>query len=132
VRGKLILFLAGVLLGAGPVAYQYWQLDQRVTVAETRSNVLDEQLRLARLRNQLAGIIFQIQDQNFGRARELATNFFGDLGEAASLAEVPPVKEQLEKILSRRDELTGDLASLSPQSVAKFREIYAQFAQLPG
>lgn len=128
-RGKLIVFLVGVLLGAGAVAFQYWQLDQRVAAAETQAKVLDEQLRLAHLRNQMADLIFQVQDQNFGRARELATNFFGDLGEAASLAEDAARKQQLEKILSRRDELTADLASLSPQSAAKFREIYAHLAQ---
>ena len=128
-RGKLILFLVGALLGAAPVAYQYWQLHQRVTAAESRAADLSGQLRTARLRNQLAGLIFEVQDQNFGRAREVATNFFGDLGEAASLAEDPAVKQQLEKILGRRDELTADLASLSPQSVTKLREIYSGFAR---
>jgi len=127
VRGKLILFLVGVLLGAAPVGYQYWQVHQRVTAAESRAADLEGQLRTTRLQNQLAALIFEVQDQNFGRARELATNFFGDLGEAASLAQDPALNEQLEKTLSRRDELTADLASLSPQSVTKLREIHAAF-----
>lgn len=130
VRGKLILFLIGVLLGAAPLAYQYWQLDERVTLAETRAKVLEEQLRMSSLRNQAAALIFEVQDQNFGRARDIATNFFGDLGEASSLAENAAVRQKLEQILGRRDELIADLASLSPQSAPKFREIYSSLAQL--
>jgi hypothetical protein len=116
-------------LGAAPLAYQYWQLDQRKALAESRAADLESRLRVAHLRNQLADLIFEVQDQNFGRAREVATNFFGDLGEAASLTPDAAVQQQLEKILTRRDELTADLASLSPQSAVKFREIYSSFGR---
>jgi preprotein translocase subunit SecF len=130
-RAKLVLFLIGVLVGATPLAYQYWQLKQQAETAQSRVLDLEQRLRLAELRTQLGTIIFEAQNQNFGRARDLSTEFFNDLSQAASSVEDATVQQQLQGILQRRDEFTADLTSLSPQAAAKLWDVYRNFPQLP-
>jgi preprotein translocase subunit SecF len=131
-RAKLILFLIGVLVGAAPLAYQYWQLKQQAETAQSRALQLEERLRLAELRTQLGTIIFEAQNQNFGRARDLSTEFFNDLSQAASSIQDAAVQQQLQGVLQRRDEFTADLTSLSPQAAAKLGDVYRNFPQLGG
>ena len=128
-RAKLVLFLIGVLVGAAPLAYQYWQVNQKAETAESRAMDLEERLRLAELRTQLGTIIFEAQNQNFGRARDLSTEFFNDLSHAASSTQHATLRQQLEAILQRRDEFTADLTSLSPQAAAKLGDMYSKFPQ---
>jgi hypothetical protein len=139
-RAKLVLFLIGVLVGAAPLAYLYWQHNEEFTAAverlkiraetaESRALDLEERLRLAELRTQLGTIIFEAQNQNFGRARDLSTEFFNDLSQAASSTQDTTLRQQLEAILQRRDEFTADLTSLSPQAAAKLGDMYSKFPQ---
>jgi len=130
-RAKLVLFLIGFLVGAAPLAYLYWQVNQKAETAESRVLDLEERLRLAELRTQLGTIIFEAQNQNFGRARDLSTEFFNDLSQAASTTQDAALRQQLEAILQRRDEFTADLTSLSPQAAAKLWDVYSNFPQ-PG
>lgn len=134
-RGKLIAFVIGVLVAALPLLYQGWQMQQSFSEAQTsletqvetlqgRVSDLEQQLRISRLRNQLGTLIFEVQNQNFGRARELSTSFFNDVADAATGVEDTQLRSQLEEILQRRDELTADLTALSPDSAKKLQGIY--------
>jgi len=128
-RAKLVLFLIGVLVGAAPLAYLYWQVHQKAETAESRAMDLEERLRLAELRTQLGTIIFEAQNQNFGRARDLSTEFFNELSQAASTTQDAALRQQLEAILQRRDEFTADLTSLNPKAAAKLWDVYSNFPQ---
>ena len=139
-RAKLVLFLIGVLVGAAPLAYLYWQHNEEFTAAverlkiraetaESRALRLEERLRLAELRTQLGTIIFEAQNQNFGAARDLSTEFFNELSQAASTTQDAALRQQLEAILQRRDEFTADLTALSPQAAAKLWDVYSNFPQ---
>jgi hypothetical protein len=128
-RAKLVLFLIGVLVGAAPLAYQYWRLNQEFTTTESRAQDLEERLRLSQLRTQLGTIIFEAQNQNFGRARDLSTDFFNELSQAASTTQDATLRQQLEAMLQRRDEFTADLTALNPVAAAKLWDIYSSFPQ---
>lgn len=128
-RAKLVLFLIGFLVGAAPLAYLYWQVNQKAETAESRALDLEERLRLAELRTQLGTIIFEAQNQNFGDARDLSTEFFNELSQAASTTQDAALRQQLEAILQRRDEFTADLTALSPQAAAKLWDVYSNFPQ---
>lgn len=87
---------------------------------------MQEQLRLATLQNELGMILVEVEQNNFGSAKERSTRFFDDLRQILASTQDESVKLRLGAVLNRRDEVTSDLTMLNPETAAKLRGLYIE------
>jgi CRISPR/Cas system-associated protein Cas10 (large subunit of type III CRISPR-Cas system) len=90
--------------------------------SELRSS--EDRLRRLSMQSELGKAIIEVQQNNFGNAKESITAFFDLIRD--SLPEMPEgsARTQLSAVLNRRDEIISDLTSLRPEVLDKLRAIY--------
>lgn len=93
--------------------------------AKLRYNSLEQQYRKARLHRLLGMVLIEVQLNNYGTARERATEFFNAVAETASHAD-SRTRQRLESIQSRRDEIIADLTAMNPEVTSKVRGIFVE------
>jgi hypothetical protein len=122
------------LVGYGIVYVEKRQVEQaaqateerlQAELAEARAN-----FRIAAVTNQLGIILIEVNRQNFGNAKQLATNFFDDLGELSRSVSDVSARQRLSQVLARRDEIITDLVTLKPETAAKLQSIYLELATM--
>lgn len=136
-RRFFILVLVVVLsfgAGYGIVFLEKRQVEQS---AETTRQHLQAELADARARaqiasvtNQLGLLLIEVEHQNFGNAKELATKFFDDLSDVSRSVPAGPTRDRLSNVLKRRDEITADLAMLKPETAAKVQGMYTEMVSI--
>lgn len=123
----VVAFLAG-----------YWPMQSKVTVVqqeadrtrqqlETRVAETQERLRVAQLQNQLGLLLLEVEQNNFGKAREISTVFFDEVRSALFASKNTAIRSRLESALKRRDQVTADLTMAKPGSAETLRQFYAEF-----
>jgi len=88
-------------------------------------------LEIAVLHNELGRILVEVEEDNFGAARERSTRFFGRLNGVLVGGSDEETHRALRVIFARRDEIISDLTSLNPQAAAKLRKLYKEFPAIP-
>lgn len=131
-RKARLLIVVGLLLVAflGGFVPQY--LKHREAAAQTQQAQAQlaetqERLRLATLQNDLGMILVEVEQNNFGAAKERSTRFFDDLRATIALTREEKSKEGLTALLNHRDEITADLTALNAETAAKLRARYLEF-----
>ncbi len=99
-------------------------LDANVAADQVQLLSLRRSLKSAKLRDELANMFIEVKHGNVGKAREQATQFFDDLRRSASEATDSQVRERLQSILDRRDEITADLVAMNASTVDKLTQMY--------
>ena len=122
---KRILIIAAAIViaflaGYAPLQWKNYQSEQRL--AETQ-----DRLRAARLEGQLGLLLIEVEQNNFGIARERSTKFFDEVRAALSESKDETARRRLEGILKRRDEVTADLTALKPSAADSLRKLYVEF-----
>ncbi len=126
-RKTSLLIVAVLLLAAFLGGYVPQSLKNRELT--TRMQQTQERLRLATLQNDLGMILVEVEQNNFGAAKERSTGFFDDLRQTIAATRDDGRKQRLTGLLNHRDEVTSDLTSLNAETAAKLRSLYLEFFQ---
>ncbi len=93
----------------------------------TRLGVAEDSLRVARLQSQLGLLLIDVEQNNFGQAKEASTRFFDQVREALFVAKSESARSKLEVALKRRDQITADLSMMKPGLADTLRLFYQEF-----
>ena len=113
-----IVLLAVFLLGYLPATLN----SQR---AQVHRYDLEYKLRLAELRCQLGMSSYEANRNNFANAARFSGEFFNGLGDVVDASKDETLKQKLQAVLSRRDEITTHLAEANPVVKEKLAQMYA-------
>jgi hypothetical protein len=128
-RVGLIAPVAAFAIGYGWMYFQH--RSYRQSAEETRQRLETElvstkaELRLARLRNQLASALLELERKNYGNAREAASRFFDEARAILDANPDQPARQRLEAILPLRDPVTAAIAQMKPEAAELLRKIYS-------
>lgn len=138
IRGKfiivVILLIVAALAGFIPMYVKSQRLEAQL--AEVRQQLerrtaelrhTEEQLELARLHNELGRMVMEVEQKNYEQAKKQSTQFFDRLRDLLYRLEDEELREPLQAVLSRRDEITADLTLLNPEIIGKLRGLYLDF-----
>ena len=100
--------------------------------SQTQLGQLQRQLQVSRLHGEVGLLVLEVEQSNFGKARESSTRFFEDL--VVVLREIPDEasRRSLEAIRQRRDEITADLAVSNAEVGKKLRQMYRDLTAISG
>lgn len=98
--------------------------------AETQRAQAERQLNLARLHSQLGMMSFEVNRNNYSKSAAYSTDFFNNLKNTINGASDAALKERLQAIAARRDEITANLAQAEPAVKEKIGQMYADFYQI--
>lgn len=133
VVGFLVGFLPGrterIELSAqnGRLQQQSAALRPQLSDLQQRVRKLQADLELAELRGTVGLMSQRANGNNFGAAAELSGGFFDGIRESIAKTDNPALKNNLRKILDRRDAVTVGLAQANPAVKEQLAEIYAEF-----
>ncbi|RMG55607.1 MAG: hypothetical protein D6723_02340 [Acidobacteria bacterium] len=143
IRGKflivVILLIVAALAGFIPMYVKSQRLETQLAEVrqqlERRTTELrhtEEQLELARLHNELGRMVMEVEQKNYEQAKKQSTQFFDRLRDLLYRLEDEELRDPLQAILSRRDEITSDLTLLNPEVAGKLRKLYLDFPSITG
>ncbi|MBI2877328.1 MAG: hypothetical protein HYY20_10640 [Candidatus Tectomicrobia bacterium] len=121
---KRFIIVAGILVAISLLWYISLYISKR------NCDQLDHNLKLARLLGQLGMASYEVNRNNYSNATQWSTVFFNGVRDAANNTEDESVKQQLESVLARRDEITIDLAKSNPAVKEKLAQMYVNFYQI--
>jgi hypothetical protein len=125
---KKVGVAAGVLIAVFALGYIPSCVSARS--AEERNIRLQQNLKLADLRGHLGMASYEANRNNYANAAQQSTEFFNGLRETISSTNDASLKQNLEKFLARRDEITTNLAQADPAVKEKLAQAYADFFQI--
>jgi cell division protein ZapA (FtsZ GTPase activity inhibitor) len=102
------------------------EMEVTLKAASEQAQRLQQREGLVSLHSEFGMVLVEVEQYNFGTARERATKFFDSLGRAIASEDMTEGREQLAKILNRRDEIISDLASPNPSIIPKLRSLYTE------
>lgn len=98
--------------------------------AQERTARLEQKLKLADLHSLLGMTSYEVNRNNFANAAQMSTDFFNRLTEMLDTATDEPLKQKLQPISTRRDEITTNLAQADPAVKEKLAQMYADLFQI--
>jgi hypothetical protein len=116
----IIVLVAVFLLGYLPATLN----SQR---AQVQRSDLQYKLRLAELCSQLGMSSYEANRNNFANAAQFSSEFFNGLRTAVDATKDETLKQKLQAVLSRRDEITANLGEPNPVVKEKLAQMYADF-----
>ena len=108
------------------------QLGQSEEEMQGRIVELEGRNRLLALHSQLGMLLLEVENQNYGTARERSTNWFDQLRDAAAGSTDASTNQALNAIMNQRDTLTSLLTEADPKATATVREMYVSLAAALG
>jgi len=98
--------------------------------ATERNTQLERRLKLLDLHNRLGMTSYEANRNNYASAAEVSSGFFNGLKEMIDTTEDEPLKQKLQPISTRRDEITTNLAQADPGVKEKLAQMYADFSRI--
>jgi hypothetical protein len=87
-------------------------------------------LKLVDLHNRLGMTSYEANRNNYANAAQMSTDFFNGLKETMDITDDEPLKQKLQPMSKRRDEITTNLAQADPGVKEKLAQMYAEFFQI--
>lgn len=106
------------------------RLEQKLILTEEKLSLTEKKLKLVELRGQLGLVSHEANRNNYGEAAQRSTEFFNGLQEAFNHTQDETLKQQLQPILTRCDEITANLAKPDPAVKEKLAQLYLDFFHL--
>ncbi|MEN3334237.1 MAG: hypothetical protein V7641_3602 [Blastocatellia bacterium] len=122
---KKIAIAAGLLILAFLLGYLPSMISSRAT--EQQNVELVHKLKDAELGSQLAMGSYEVNRNNYANAAQFSSKFFDGLREIISESKDQVLKQKLQAMLVRRDEITANLAQADPSVKEKLAQIYADY-----
>jgi hypothetical protein len=116
----IVVLVAVFLLGYLPATLN----SQR---AQVQRSDLDYKLKLAELCSQLGMSSYEANRNNFANAAQFSSEFFNGLRTVVDATKDETLKQKLQAVLSRRDEITTNLGEPNPVVKEKLAQMYADF-----
>lgn len=101
------------------------QLEERIAEIDGRNSVLT-------LHGQLGMLLLEIENQNYGSARERSTLWFDRLRDVISNSPDEVTANALNPIMGQRDQMTALLTEAKPEALAMARDMYRSVAAVAG
>lgn len=131
-----VAVLVGFLLGFGPMYMRLQQAEKSGEVTQSRLEaevkVLGSQLKMSQLHSQLGMLLMEVEQKNFGTAKQQSTEFFNRLEDVATEQHANEVGQMLEGIIQSRDEITAGLATADGEVESTLRNLYEELAAPAG
>jgi hypothetical protein len=118
-----VLLIIGFLLGYVPSSISSHTTQQQNAELERR-------VRAAELGSQLAMAWYEANRNNYANATQFSGRFFSGLPEIIADIKDQGLKQNLEAMLARRDEITSYMAQVDQTVKDKLAEIYAEYFQI--
>ena len=127
-NAKRIAAQAGVLIAVFALGY----IPSCVSAgnAKEQNTRLERRLKLVDLHNRLGMTGYEANRNNYANAAQMSSDFFNGLKEMIDTTEDQPLKQKLQPISTRRDEITTNLAQADPGVKEKLAQMYADFFQI--
>lgn len=122
---KKLAIGAGVALVAFLIGYVPSCVDAR-SVKEQNAR-LEQRAKLADLRAHMGMVSYEANRNNYANAAQFSTEFFNGLKEVIDTSKDAQLKQKLEALMARRDEITTNLAQADPAVKEKVSQMYADF-----
>jgi hypothetical protein len=114
----LVLLIGGFLFGFVPEYRKNRDLEIQLEAPQKAINALKRQIQVGELRD-AAGLMFlELSRQNYGLAREHATEYQNSLKDLISQTQDETLKKYLEELSAAQDSLTNSLLTPNPASLA--------------
>lgn len=98
--------------------------------AQERNTQLEHKLRLADLHIRLGMTSYEANRNNYANAAQTSTEFFNGLKETINTTGDEGLKQKLQAISARRDEITTNLAQADPGVKEKLAQMFADFSKV--
>jgi hypothetical protein len=98
--------------------------------SQERNSQLEYDLSLADLRGQIGMASYEANQNNYASAAQRSTGFFNGLREVIDHTSDQTLKQDLERILARRDEITANLAAANPAVKEKLAQAFVDLFQV--
>jgi hypothetical protein len=98
--------------------------------ARQQNAQLEYRLNLTTLLTQLGMANFEVNRNNYASAASYSTEFFNGLRETVNRTEDDSLKQKLQTLLGRRDDVTAKLAEANPVVKETVAQSYADFFQI--
>ena len=125
----LVLLIASYLVGYIPEHRQRQAAETELADLRTRFTQTQGRLRICDLHNRLLSLIERVQEQNYGEAQKLSTEFFDQVRIAANEMPAGGQRSVLETTLQMRDAVTTGLAKGDPASLEALKQSSQRFRQ---
>ena len=137
---KKTLILCGVMLliGAALGAWGMHALDARsnakaveaaTAAMRAERDTLSREAEMMGVRLRIGKAAIEASRMNYGNARIEAEQLFADAGKLLALVAGTPEERELQMILSRKDQVLGDLAVGNPASAVALEQMYSASAE---
>ena len=118
-----ILLIGTFLLGFVPEYLKNRELRSQVQDGQKTLDGMQLQVQLGQLRDAANLMAFEVSRQNFGLARDHATQFYTKLTETINSVQDPVLKKSLEEVAATRDATMQELAAPTPASLALLQSV---------
>lgn len=125
---KKFTIAAGVLIAAFLIGYVPSCVSARN--AEQENARLQHRLKLADLRGRIGMASYEANRNNYASAAGYSSEFFNLLAEIINAGGDDALKQKLQPMLARRDEITTNLAQADPSVKDKLAQMYAEVFQV--
>ena len=122
---KKLAIAAGILILAFLLGYVPSMISSRAT--EQKNVDLEHQLKAVELGSQLAMSSYEANRNNYANAAQFSSKFFDGLRETISETQEQALKQKLQVMLARRDEITANLAQADPSVKEKLAQMVADY-----
>jgi hypothetical protein len=124
---KKLALVAGVAILAFLLGYVPSMISSRAT--EQQKVELEHKLKTAELGGQLAMASYEAGRNNYANAAQFSSQFFDGLREIIGETGDQAIKQKLQEMLARRDEITANLAQADPAVKEKLAQMVADYFQ---
>jgi hypothetical protein len=124
-RVKKVGIAASLLIMAFLIGYVPSAISSRTT--QQQNAELERKLKVTELGSQLAMASYEAGRNNYANAIQFSSRFFDGLREIISETRDQALKQKLQAMLGRRDEITANMAQVDQSVKEKLAQMYAEY-----
>lgn len=124
---KKLALVAGVAILAFLLGYVPLMISSRAT--EQQKVELEHKLKTTELGSQLAMASYEAGRNNYANAAQFSSQVFDGLGQIIGETSDQALRQKLQVMLARRDEITANLAQADPSVKEKLAQMVADYFQ---
>ena len=119
----LVLLAGGFLAGFIPQYLKNGELQKQLENPQKTIATLEVQVQLGELRDLASLMLLEVSRQNYGLARDYATQYYSKLNEVAETVQDGNLKKSLEELATTRESLMTNLATTNSASLTATQPI---------
>jgi len=124
---KKLAIATSVLIIVFLLGYIPSSISSRTT--EQHNVQLEDKLKVAEAGSQLAMASYEASRNNYANATQYSSQFFSGLPEIIADSKDPALKNKLQAMLARRDEITSNIGQVDQTVKEKLAQMYAEYFQ---